>query len=97
MPVNDVTLTIGMAVMATREIDIRGQVCPSSLLSALKEMNSCRDAIKRGDITLAFLTDNRNATVTIPDSATAMGYRAVVTTERDYYRVTVSAKQAAAP
>ena len=81
--------------MATVEIDMRGQICPSSLLTALKQMNSCRAALQDGETELVFLTDNRNATITIPDSAVAMGYRAEVTAVAGYYRVTVSAKQAA--
>lgn len=77
--------------MRIREIDMRGQVCPSSLLTALREINGCREALQSGSTSLVFLTDNLNATVTIPDSATAMGYRAEVTKEAGHYLITVSA------
>ncbi|MCK4838258.1 MAG: sulfurtransferase TusA family protein, partial [Desulfobulbaceae bacterium] len=56
------------------EFDIRGQICPSSLLTTLKELNSLKQEIKSGQVIITVKTDNRDATVTIPETATNMGY-----------------------
>jgi TusA-related sulfurtransferase len=69
--------------------DIRGQICPSTLLIALKEMNRHKEGIRNGEVGLLFKTDNRDATVTIPDAAENMGYWANVAKEGDYYLITV--------
>ncbi len=71
------------------EFDIRGQICPSSLLIALKEVNTHKERLRRGEVALAFKTDNRDATITIPDAATHMGYWVRVTKSADYYVVLV--------
>ena len=71
------------------EIDIRGQICPSSLLTTLKEMNNLQQEIKTGKVIITVKTDNRDATVTIPETATNMGYEASATKENDYYRITI--------
>lgn len=71
------------------EHDLRGQICPSTLLHALKEMNIYRQELKNRSVKLVFKTDNRDSTITIPDSAVNMGYEASVTKEADYYRIVV--------
>ncbi len=71
------------------QFDIRGQICPSTLLIALKEMNRHKEALRSGDMVLLFKTDNRDATVTIPDAAEHMGYGATVAKEANYYLITV--------
>ena len=55
------------------KMDIRGQICPSCLLLALKEVNANIGAIKRGDSEIRLLSDDRHATATIPDAITKMG------------------------
>lgn len=72
------------------EFDIRGQICPSSLLIALKEMNNRKVEIRNGTVELTFKTDNRDATVTIPDAAENMGYGVSVTKEADYYLIVIN-------
>jgi hypothetical protein len=69
--------------------DIRGQICPSSLLIALKEINRHKERLRTGEVALLFKTDNRDATVTIPDAAENMGYGTKVVKEADYYLITV--------
>ncbi len=69
--------------------DIRGQICPSTLLIALKGINQHKEALRRGEVVLLFKTNNRDATVTIPDAAENMGYGASVAKEADYYLITV--------
>lgn len=78
--------------MESRIIDIRGQVCPSSLLSALREINSNKSVLRSGELELVFLTDNRDATVTIPESATSMGYRVRTDNTQEGYRISVSSR-----
>ena len=55
------------------EMDIRGQICPSCLLLALKEVNANIQAIKQGESEIHILSDDRHATVTIPDTVAKMG------------------------
>ena len=73
----------------TRQLDIRGQICPSTLLTALREVNLYKAALKAGTLQLAILTDDRNATATIPNAVDNMGYRVTVEREEHHYRVTV--------
>jgi TusA-related sulfurtransferase len=56
------------------EFDIRGQLCPSTLLIALNEINRNSRELRRGEIALSFRTDNKDCLVTIPESAANMGY-----------------------
>ncbi len=78
--------------METIEIDIRGQLCPATLLVALKEINARASALRKGSLKLCFLIDNRDATGTIPESAMNMGYAATVEKREGWYRIEVSAQ-----
>ena len=69
--------------------DMRGQICPSTLLRALEEINEHAEALLAGEVSLSFLTDNRDATVTIPDSAENMGYACTVKKEKNFYRIDI--------
>lgn len=77
--------------METISIDMRGQICPSTLISALREINVRKDGIRSGAMRLVFLTDNRDSTVTIPETAENMGYATKVIKEDDYYRIEICA------
>lgn len=77
--------------METISIDMRGQICPSTLISALREINVRKGEIRSGAITLVFMTDNRDSTVTIPETAEKMGYAAKVSKHADCYRIEISA------
>lgn len=70
-------------------LDLRGQVCPSTLLKALRQLNLMKDGLKTGASTLVILLDHRDATVTVPDAATSMGYRATVIREGPHYKVRI--------
>lgn len=72
-------------------LDVRGQVCPTVLLLALREINSNKTALKSGSLMLSILTDNRDSTLTIPDSVTMMGYEARVQNEDEHYRIDIRA------
>lgn len=62
-------------VAQIHEVDIRGQICPSCLLIALKEVNDRRKQLNSGNEVLHILTDSRQAINTIPDSVHNMGYQ----------------------
>lgn len=71
--------------MKTITYDICGQVCPSSLLIALKEINDHQAELRNREVQLSFRTDNRDAVVTIPESAGNMGYAVSVEKGDDCY------------
>ncbi len=71
--------------------DIRGQICPATLLTALREINGHATALKSGQVELVFLTANRDSTHTIPASVENMGFRVDVAEEGGYYVIKVSA------
>ncbi len=77
--------------METIEIDIRGQLCPATLLVALKEINARAALLREGAAKLCFLIDNRDATGTIPESVTNMGFAVTVERQEGWYRIEVSA------
>jgi len=77
--------------METISIDMRGQICPSTLISALREINARKDEIRSGATVLVFMTDNRDSTVTIPETAENMGYATRVIKEDDCYRIEICA------
>ena len=79
--------------METIEFDIRGQICPASLLVALKEVNSRAEKLRQGSLQLCFLTDNRDATITIPESASNMGYGVSVDKKEGYYCIVISGRK----
>ncbi len=81
------------AAADTIEYDIRGQICPSTLLIALREINSHASALRKGEVTLLFLTNNRDSTHTIPESAQNMGFFAEVTHRDGYYAIKVSGNE----
>lgn len=60
------------------EFDITGQICPATLLIALREINNNISAIKSGTVRLLIRTDNRDCTNTIPQAADNMGLKATV-------------------
>ena len=76
----------------TMTFDMRGQICPSTLLTALKEVNEHRESLQAGSSSLLFLTDNVEATVTIPESVANMGYQVRVTKRPGYYEIEVGGK-----
>jgi hypothetical protein len=72
------------------EFGIRSQICPSTLLIALKEINNhCRE-LEEGTVKLIFFTDNRDALTTIPESVNNMGYSVNVSRNENCYSIEVS-------
>jgi TusA-related sulfurtransferase len=76
-------------VTQTIQLDIRGQICPSCLLLALKEVNQNGAAIRAGDCVVEIMTDDRQATATIPATAERMGFRCEVVRQDDAYRIRI--------
>lgn len=73
----------------TIDLDIRGQICPSTLLTALRAITVNREGLKSGKRVLAIHTDNRDATSTIPEAARNMGYAVTVRKEEGSYLILV--------
>ena len=71
------------------EFDIRGQICPSSLLITLREINTRQKLIKSGAQQIIILTDNRDATTTVPEALNNMGYVVSVEKKHNYYVIEV--------
>ena len=75
--------------------DIRGQVCPSTLLVTLREVNESFDALSRGERQLEVLTDSRKATQTIPEAVGNMGLIVDIVSRDGYYAILIAGKSAA--
>ncbi|MBF0506501.1 MAG: sulfurtransferase TusA family protein [Nitrospirae bacterium] len=75
------------------EFDIRGQMCPATLLIALKEINNHGLSLEKETAKLIFLTDNRDCLTTLPESVTNMGYSVNVTKNENCYSITISGGQ----
>ena len=74
----------------TIDIDIRGQLCPSCLLLTLKALNENGAAIRAGSSEVIVVTDDRQATATIPATADRMGFRTeIVRLEDGCYRIRI--------
>jgi TusA-related sulfurtransferase len=71
------------------EMDIRGQVCPSSLLLALQVANKNYMDIASGEMEVVIKTDNRDATGTIPNAVENMGVMAEIEKVEGYYKITL--------
>ncbi len=87
--VSEKRVTPAASETETKQIDIRGQICPSSLLATLKEINDLQGELTRKALKLSILTDNRDATATIPAAAEKMGYSVSVTREGGHYAITI--------
>ena len=71
------------------ELDICGQICPSTLLVALREMNNNIDELNAGTARLFIKTDNRDCTNTIPEAAENMGFQASVSKSGSAYTIVI--------
>ena len=70
-------------------IDLRGQICPSTLLIALREVNQSKSELKAGSLALVYLSDNRSSTTHITDAVGSMGYTVTVEKDQGYYRIRI--------
>jgi TusA-related sulfurtransferase len=76
--------------------DVRGQICPSCLLVALRHLNANKDRIKKEGSEFHILTDNRHSTTTIPNAVSNMGYDIDVCKEEGYYRIVIKSSKSTA-
>jgi TusA-related sulfurtransferase len=74
------------------EIDIRGQICPSCLLTTLREVNQRQAELKAGEVSLRVKTDSRDATSTIPAAVGNMGYPVTVEKREGYYLILIDGR-----
>lgn len=79
------------------ELDVCGQLCPSTLLTVLKVVNERQDELRRGDLCLRFRTDNRDSITTIPDALRNMGYAVAIDKEEGNYLIAVTAETRRGP
>lgn len=79
-----------MSFEECKTIDLRGQICPSTLLVALREVNSAKGKMKEESFCLRFLSDNRSSVTHINDAVSSMGYRVEVGKTDDYYSIQIS-------
>jgi hypothetical protein len=73
----------------TIHLDIRGKICPSCLLLTLKELNQNGAAIRAGDCVVEVVTDDRQATSTIPSTSNRMGFCTEVVRLDDGYHIRI--------
>ncbi|HEY5522578.1 MAG TPA: sulfurtransferase TusA family protein [Desulfuromonadaceae bacterium] len=67
-----------------------GQICPSTLLVALREINKNFSQLNNGEVKLLFKTNNRDSTNTIPEAAGNMGLKVSVQKQESHYEILVS-------
>lgn len=72
------------------EYDIRGQICPSCLLTVLNEINLKQNELRNGDIAISVKTNHRQSTSTIPEAAQNMGYSVKVEKNDGFYNILIS-------
>lgn len=80
--------------METIDMDICGQVCPSSLLLVLREVNQKFAQLSSGEICIRVRTDNRNATGTIPAAVENMGFKTSIIKQQGVYLITIGQRGA---
>lgn len=71
------------------EFDLRGQICPSCLLMSLKEVNTHQVQLREQNTQLHILTDDRQATNTIPEAVKRMGYQVDVEKVNNSYCIKI--------
>lgn len=73
-------------------LNIFGQVCPSCLLMTLKTLNLHSSAMRAGHAEIIVMTDDRQATTTIPAAVSTMGYQTDVSRDEKGYRIRIHVK-----
>lgn len=82
-----------MKTTETVELDIRGQVCPSTLLTTLREITRRQEEILSSSVQVLIRTDNRHATVTVPQALESMGLAVHIRKEEGSYSILVCAEE----
>lgn len=76
--------------ITTVEIDVCGQICPSSLLTALREVNKHKNSLRNGEMQLDILTDNHDSTNRVSEAVTNMGYQVKVEDRKNHFRISIA-------
>lgn len=71
--------------------DLRGRICPSTLLVAMKEINIHRHELHELGTRMRLLVENRDATITIPEMARNMGYLVALNKVDRHYEIVIEA------
>lgn len=71
------------------ELDISGQICPSCLLLTLKAVNQNSAPLRAAQCEIRVMTDDRQATGTIPEAVAKMGYRTEVSNVAGAYCIRI--------
>jgi TusA-related sulfurtransferase len=79
-----------MSEIKTVEIDVCGQICPSSLLTTLREVNNHKEALRDRQVQLAILTDNHDSINRVTEAVGNMGYLVKVEEQQKHYRILIS-------
>ena len=72
------------------EIDVCGQICPSSLLTALREVNKHKKSLRAGTLRLDILTDNHDSINRICEAVGNMGYQVDVKDQNCHYKLSIA-------
>lgn len=72
------------------EIDVCGQICPSTLLTALSQVNKHKVQLRSGELQLNILTDNHDSTNRIHEAISNMGYQINVEEIRNHFCISIS-------
>ena len=73
----------------TIEVDICGQICPSTLLTSLREVNKYQEQLRNGEIRLLIKTDNHDSTNRVCEAVGNMGYSVDVENRQHHYEILV--------
>lgn len=74
----------------TVEIDVCGQICPSSLLTALREVNNHKQRLQAGELRLVILTDNHDSSNRVSEAVSNMGYLVIVEDQDKHFRISIT-------
>lgn len=72
------------------ELDICGQICPSTLLTTLSEVNKHKKLLRTGRVQLNILTDSHDSTIRVSEAVGNMGYRVKVEEQKNHYCISIS-------
>lgn len=82
-----------MSEVRIERFDVRGQLCPSTLLLALREVNRLNRELHAGLVEVEIVTDNRNATITVPNAMANLGLKGRVEKTAVGYRIRIGCTQ----
>ena len=76
-------------IKETIEIDVCGQICPSSLLTSLREVNKHKISLRDGTLQLDILTDNHDSLNRICEAVGNMGYQVEIEDQKGHYKLSI--------